>query len=43
MPQIFIGRAPKQPSQVDEFIAGVVEPIRKRYRDRLGQVAEVKV
>ncbi|HEY2880839.1 MAG TPA: adenylosuccinate lyase [Pirellulales bacterium] len=39
-PQKFIGRAPEQ---VDEFVAGVVEPIRQRYRDRLGQTAEVKV
>lgn len=36
----FIGRAPQQ---VDQFIAQVVEPIRKRYADRLGHQADLKV
>jgi adenylosuccinate lyase len=36
----FIGRAPQQ---VDEFLADVVEPIRQRYKQKLGQTAEVKV
>jgi hypothetical protein len=28
---------------VDEFIAEIVEPIRKRYADKLSQTAEVRV
>jgi adenylosuccinate lyase len=36
----FIGRAPQQ---VDEFFAEEVEPIRQRYRNLLGQTAEVSV
>jgi adenylosuccinate lyase len=36
----FVGRAPQQ---VDEFIADIVEPIRKRYKDKLTQSAEVRV
>jgi adenylosuccinate lyase len=39
-PSKYVGRAPQQ---VDEFIADVVEPIRKRYRDELGQKVELKV
>jgi adenylosuccinate lyase len=39
-PARFVGRAPRQ---VDEFIADVVEPIRKRYADRLGEAAELSV
>ncbi len=38
--QKFVGRATQQ---VDEFLAEVVEPIRKRYRDHLAQSDEVKV
>jgi adenylosuccinate lyase len=36
----FIGRAPEQ---VDQFLADVVEPIRKRYAKQLSQTADVKV
>lgn len=36
----FTGRAPEQ---VDEFVAEIVEPIRKRYAKQLNQTAEVKV
>ncbi|HZV04218.1 MAG TPA: adenylosuccinate lyase [Gemmataceae bacterium] len=36
----FVGRAPRQ---VEEFVAEVIEPIRQRYRDLLGQTAEVSV
>jgi adenylosuccinate lyase len=36
----FVGRAPQQ---VDEFLAEAIEPIRQRYRDSLGQSAEVCV
>jgi adenylosuccinate lyase len=39
-PQHFIGRAPEQ---VDEFVAEVVEPIRRRYADQAALAAEVKV
>jgi len=39
-PQHFIGRAPEQ---VDEFVAEVVEPIRRRYADQGALAAEVKV
>jgi adenylosuccinate lyase len=39
-PAQFVGRAPQQ---VDEFIAAVVEPIRKRYSGQRGLSAEVKV
>jgi adenylosuccinate lyase len=39
-PAAFVGRAPEQ---VDEFLAGEVEPIRRRYPDQLGQRAEIKV
>jgi adenylosuccinate lyase len=39
-PSQFVGRAPQQ---VDEFIAEVVEPIRKRYAGGTGLLAEVKV
>jgi len=39
-PVTFVGRAPQQ---VDEFIAAEVVPVRKRYSDRLGQTAELKV
>jgi adenylosuccinate lyase len=36
----FVGRAPQQ---VDEFIAGEIEPIRQRYRHLLDQSAEVRL
>jgi adenylosuccinate lyase len=36
----FIGRAPEQ---VDEFIDGVVQPIRVKYQGRLGQAISLKV
>ncbi|MBN2218142.1 MAG: adenylosuccinate lyase [Pirellulales bacterium] len=39
-PAAFVGRAPQQ---VDEFLAEVVEPIRKRYPDALRGSAEVSV
>jgi adenylosuccinate lyase len=39
-PSEFVGRAPQQ---VDEFIAEQVEPIRRRYADRLGMKAELSV
>ena len=39
-PSTFVGRAPKQ---VDEFIANWVEPVRRRYADRLGADAELEV
>jgi adenylosuccinate lyase len=39
-PTAFVGRAPEQ---VDEFLAEVVEPIRKRYPEALGGTAEVLV
>jgi adenylosuccinate lyase len=39
-PKKFVGRAPEQ---VDEFIAEVVDPIRKRFPDGLGGEAEVNV
>ena len=39
-PSTFVGRAPKQ---VDEFIANRVEPVRRRYADRLGADAELEV
>ncbi len=37
-PTRFVGRAPEQ---VDAFLAREVEPIRKRYPDRLGQRRDV--
>jgi adenylosuccinate lyase len=39
-PAQFVGRAPQQ---VDEFLAGVVEPIRARYPQALGTTADVQV
>ena len=39
-PSEFVGRAPEQ---VDEFVAEVIEPIRKRYPEALGGDAEVNV
>jgi adenylosuccinate lyase len=39
-PSHFVGRAPEQ---VDQFIAEVVEPIRRRYADAARLSAEVKV
>jgi adenylosuccinate lyase len=39
-PIAFIGRAPQQ---VDEFLADVVEPIRKEYAKVLGQQAKIEV
>lgn len=39
-PKRFVGRAPQQ---VDQFIEKVVEPIRRRYRDKLDQSPQLKV
>lgn len=39
-PSRFTGRSPQQ---VESFLAEVVEPIRKRYRDQLGLSAELRV
>jgi adenylosuccinate lyase len=39
-PTRFVGRAPQQ---VEEFVRKVVEPIRGRYRQALGQKADLKV
>lgn len=39
-PNRYVGRAPEQ---VDRFVADVVEPIRRRYRDQLGTAVELKV
>lgn len=39
-PRQFVGRSPQQ---VDAFVNGVVEPMRKRYADQLGKRAELKV
>jgi len=39
-PAAYVGRAP---AQVERFIAEAVEPIRRRYRDRLDHTAELKV
>jgi adenylosuccinate lyase len=39
-PRRFIGRAPEQ---VDEFVIAVVEPIRERYRERLGESIQLRV
>ncbi len=39
-PAAFIGRAPQQ---VGEFLAQHVEPVRKRYKDRLGRVSRLRV
>ena len=39
-PVSFVGRAPQQ---VDRFIKQIVEPIRRRYEDQLGQQVELKV
>jgi adenylosuccinate lyase len=39
-PKKYVGRAPEQ---VDQFVAKVVEPIRKRYATQLGQGVELKV
>lgn len=39
-PNAYVGRAPQQ---VDEFVAEVVEPIRKRYRARIAKPADLKV
>jgi len=39
-PTAFVGRAPQQ---VDDFIRDVVEPIRTRYAEKLGQQVELKV
>jgi adenylosuccinate lyase len=39
-PAQFVGRAPQQ---VDEFLAEVIEPIRAKYPDALGEVGEVHV
>lgn len=38
--KLFVGRSPEQ---VTEFVEMEVEPIRRRYADRLGQKAELKV
>ena len=39
-PMQYVGRAPEQ---VDVFIEKVVEPVRQRYREVLGQRVELKV
>jgi len=39
-PSSFVGRAPEQ---VDEFLAACVEPVRRRYADRLGTSAELEI
>ncbi len=39
-PSAFIGRAPQH---VDEFLAEQVEPVRRRYADRIGAAAELNV
>jgi adenylosuccinate lyase len=39
-PKDYIGRAPQQ---VDEFVRGVVTPIRRKYRRELGRKVELKV
>jgi adenylosuccinate lyase len=39
-PQHFVGRAPEQ---VDEFVAEIIEPIRRQYADRGALAAEVNV
>jgi len=39
-PSDFIGRAPRQ---VDDFVAACVEPVRRKYADRLGAQAELSV
>jgi len=39
-PNDYIGRAPQQ---VDEFLAGVVAPIRRKYRNALNKKTELKV
>jgi adenylosuccinate lyase len=39
-PKLYIGRAPEQ---VDEFIAEVVTPIRRKYRKQLNKKVELKV
>jgi adenylosuccinate lyase len=39
-PKLFIGRAPQQ---TEHFVATVVDPIRARYRESLGQKVELKV
>jgi len=39
-PKNYVGRAPKQ---VDEFIKGIVEPIRRRYRNQLSRKVDLHV
>ena len=39
-PEDFVGRAPQQ---VEEFIAGVIEPIRERHKSDLGAESELRV
>jgi adenylosuccinate lyase len=39
-PREYAGRAPEQ---VDEFVAGEIEPIRQRYQQLLNQTAAVEV
>jgi adenylosuccinate lyase len=39
-PMAFVGRAPQQ---VDEFLAAHVEPVRRRYADKLGAVVDLEV
>ncbi|HEY2586159.1 MAG TPA: adenylosuccinate lyase [Tepidisphaeraceae bacterium] len=39
-PDQFIGRAPQQ---TEQFVHAIIEPIRSRYRDALGQRVELKV
>jgi adenylosuccinate lyase len=38
-PRRFVGRAPEQ---VDEFLDGVIEPIRRRYADEIGMTSELR-
>jgi adenylosuccinate lyase len=39
-PARYVGRAPQQ---VEAFVANVVDPIRARYREVLGQTVRLKV
>ena len=39
-PRAFVGRAPEQ---VDEFLAEVLEPIRRKYPEAIGTAGEVRV
>ena len=39
-PRLYVGRCPEQ---VDEFVADIVTPIRRRYREALNQNIELHV